>query len=332
MINKNINDIVNNARNAYSSLPKQGVKPIIEHFKTILYDNFALLEQANQIDLKNDNGFVIEQKTINRIFANNLAEESIVEINNNTKLTEDNLAYYKGYYPVGVVAALFNGDCYLLLDLIIKSIMTHNALIIVNNGYLLGTNEFIIQTIQNILMQFNDDKFLVQGYVANDFEVVFANFKSIDLILLIGNSDFQNQLLAKSKTKTIVSGYNCFDIYLEELSDQALIEQILKQPLAINVYVNNSLNIDFEGAIYVNDLDEAINQINYNTAGYSCSIFTKDKAHIAQFLKEVKAKNVFANISPTVERKMDFNQSDLVREKTIGLPINYKIDSEQDSK
>ncbi|HOZ88670.1 MAG TPA: hypothetical protein PK737_00350 [Bacilli bacterium] len=58
----------------------------------------------------------------------------------------------------------------------------------------------------------------------------------------------------------------------------------------------------------------------------------QDEAHIAQFLREVKAKNVFANISPTVERKIDFNQSDLVREKTIGLPINYKIDFEQDNK
>lgn len=331
MINK-MNDIVNNALNAYPSLNKQKIQPIVDHFKKMLNDNFALLEQANQIDLKNNNGFMIEQDVINQIFNNNLAEEILVEGQSNTTLTKDNLAFTKGYYPLGVLAALFNGDSYLLLDLIIKSIMTHNSIILVNNGYLFGTNEFIVQTIQNILVQFNYDKWLVQQYIANDLEALFTNYKSIDLILLVGNNDFQNKLLIKSKTKTIISGYNCFDLYLETVEDKALIEQIIKQPLTINVYINNSLNIDYEGAIYVNDLEEAISQINYNSAGYSCSIFSKDEAHIAKFLREVKAKNVFANISPTVERKMDFNQSDLVREKTIGLPINYKIDSEQDSK
>ena len=42
------------------------------------------------------------------------------------------------------------------------------------------------------------------------------------------------------------------------------------------IYVRSGLKVPFEDYIEVEDIDEAIAQINFNTPGYSSSIFTNN--------------------------------------------------------
>ena len=76
----------------------------------------------------------------------------------------------------------------------------------------------------------------------------------------------------------------------------------------------------------VNDIDEAIAQINYNGSNYSSSIFTTSKENASKFIKEVKSKIVTINTSPTIERIIDIKQNDLINKKIIIYPFNFKLD------
>ncbi len=57
--------------------------------------------------------------------------------------------------------------------------------------------------------------------------------------------------------------------------DNDLIDKIFSQNLNINIYINSSLNLELEGAIVVEDIDEAITYINYNSSKYSLLFLLK---------------------------------------------------------
>ena len=59
---------------------------------------------------------------------------------------------------------------------------------------------------------------------------------------------------------------------------------------------------------------------------YSSSIFTTSTDNASKFIKEVKSSYVTVNTSPTIERLLDIKQRDLVLEKTIIYPVEFKFD------
>ena len=101
---------------------------------------------------------------------------------------------------------------------------------------------------------------------------------------------------------------------------------IIKTGLNIQLYINSNTKLDYSSAIIVNDVDEAIAQINYNGSRYSSAIFTNSSENASKFIKEVKSKIVTINTSPTIERIIDIKQTDLINEKTIIYPTNFKFD------
>ena len=101
---------------------------------------------------------------------------------------------------------------------------------------------------------------------------------------------------------------------------------IIKTGLNIQLYINSNTKLDHYSAIIVNDVDEAIAQINYNGSRYSSAIFTNSSENASKFIKEVKSKIVTINTSPTIERIIDIKQTDLINEKTIIYPTNFKFD------
>ena len=97
------------------------------------------------------------------------------------------------------------------------------------------------------------------------------------------------------------------------------------------MYIRSDTKLDYSNAIIVNDIDEAIAQINYNGSRYSSAIFTNSSESASKFIKEVKSKMVTVNTSPTIERIIDIKQKDLVNEKTIIYPFNFKLDGNNNS-
>ena len=226
----------------------------------------------------------------------------------------------------GNVVVITDGNPYTIIEMVIRNIMAGNTTIFSNNSFMFGTNQLLIQIIQSVLEQFNISKYLVQIYVSENFDEVLSNFANIDLVICIGNHSLQNMILNKSKNRTIVSGYENFDLYIEDTSHIDFLNKIVNTGLNIQLYINSDTKLDHSSAIIVNDVDEAIAQINYNGSKYSSAIFTTSVENASKFVKEVKSKIVTINTSPTIERIIDIKQKDLINEKTIIYPFNFKLD------
>ena len=231
----------------------------------------------------------------------------------------------------GNVVVITDGNPYTIIEMVIRNIMAGNTTIFSNNGFMFGTNQLLIQIIQSVLEQFNISKYLVQIYVSENFDEVLSNFANIDLVVCIGNHSLQNMILNKSKNRTIVSGYENFDLYIEDTSHIDFLNKIVNTGLNIQLYINSDTKLDHSSAIIVNDVDEAIAQINYNGSKYSSAIFTTSTENASKFVKEVKSKIVTINTSPTIERIIDIKQTDLINEKTIIYPFNFKLDGNSEN-
>jgi len=327
MQNNNINKIITNSLEVNKDILSKNIKAIIIQIKNALEINKEAIKAANSIDKKNNNGFILDFNIIKNIFSN-LEKENLFygDVTLSQKDEEKNILYGTQIMDIGNVVVITDGNPYTIIEMIIRNIMAGNTTIFSNNGFMFGTNQLLIQIIQSVLEQFNISKYLVQIYVSENFDEVLSNFANIDLVVCIGNRSFQNMILNKSKNRTIVSGYENFDLYIEDVSYIEFLNKIVNTGLNIQLYINSDTNLDHSSAIMVNDIDEAIAQINYNGSNYSSSIFTKSKENASKFIKEVKSKIVTINTSPTIERIIDIKQNDLINTKIIIYPFNFKLD------
>ncbi len=327
MQNNNINKIITNSLQVNKDNLSKNIKAIIIQIKNALEINKEAIKAANSIDKKNNNGFILDFNIIKNIFSN-LEKENLFygDVTLSQKDEEKNILYGTQIMDIGNVVVITDGNPYTIIEMIIRNIMAGNTTIFSNNGFMFGTNQLLIQIIQSVLEQFNISKYLVQIYVSENFDEVLSNFANIDLVVCIGNHSFQNMILNKSKNRTIVSGYENFDLYIEDVSHIEFLNKIVNTGLNIQLYINSDTNLDHSSAIMVNDIDEAIAQINYNGSNYSSSIFTTSKENASKFIKEVKSKIVTINTSPTIERIIDIKQNDLINKKIIIYPFNFKLD------
>lgn len=327
MKDNNINKIISNALQVNKDILSKNIKSIISQIKKALESNKEAIEQANSIDKKNNNGFIIDFNIINNIFSN-LEKENVFygDVTFSQKDQEKKIVYGTQIMDYGNIIVITDGNPYTIIEMVIRNIMAGNTTIFSNNGFMFGTNQLLIQIIQSVLEQFNISKYLVQIYVSENFDEVLSNFANIDLVVCIGNHSLQNMILNKSKNRTIVSGYENFDLYIEDTSHIDFLNKIVNTGLNIQLYINSDTKLDHSSAIIVNDVDEAIAQINYNGSKYSSAIFTTSTENASKFVKEVKSKIVTINTSPTIERIIDIKQKDLTNEKTIIYPFNFKLD------
>ena len=327
MQNNNINKIITNSLQVNKDILSKNIKAIIIQIKNALEINKEAIKAANSIDKKNNNGFILDFNIIKNIFSN-LEKENLFygDVTLSQKDEKKYILYGTQIMDIGNVVVITDGNPYTIIEMIIRNIMAGNTTIFSNNGFMFGTNQLLIQIIQSVLEQFNISKYLVQIYVSENFDEVLSNFANIDLVVCIGNHSFQNMILNKSKNRTIVSGYENFDLYIEDVSHIEFLNKIVNTGLNIQLYINSDTNLDHSSAIMVNDIDEAIAQINYNGSNYSSSIFTTSKENASKFIKEVKSKIVTINTSPTIERIIDIKQNDLINTKIIIYPFNFKLD------
>ena len=332
MQDNNINKIISNALQVNKDILSKNIKPIINQIQKALESNKEAIEQANSIDKKNNNGFILDFNIIKNIFSN-LEKENIFygDVTLSQKDEEKKIVYGTQIMDYGNVVVITDGNPYTIIEMVVRNIMAGNKTIFSNNGFMFGTNQLLIQIIQSVLEQFNISKYLVQIYVSKNFDEVLSNFANIDLVVCIGNHSLQNMILNKSKNRTIVSGYENFDLYIEDTSHIDFLNKIVNTGLNIQLYINSDTKLDHSSAIIVNDVNEAIAQINYNGSKYSSAIFTTSTENASKFVKEVKSKIVTINTSPTIERIIDIKQTDLINEKTIIYPFNFKLDGNRNN-
>lgn len=327
----NIRETLGNATMAYTNMNADiDGKKITQNIFELLEESKDIIEKANKIDVKNDNGFKINfdmfQKIKNEI--NNIEDfyRKVISMNKN----ENNYLQGKQIDNLGTICLVYDGNTYCLLELVLKAILTHNSIIITSESdYMKATNELIVILVKRILEAYNIDKNLVQILYTSRIEELLSNSTSINKVIVIGDRNFQNKIRNISKSEVISKGYNHFDLYIEDLANIDFIKKIIKEEENIDVYVKSGLKVHFEDYIEVEDIDEAIAQINFNTSGYSSSIFTDNNQNASKFLREVKTNNVSVNSSPLIENIVDIDVELLFTKKNMFYPNPLAVSNEK---
>lgn len=319
------NTIISNALLVRKNNMYKKVKNIIGSYKDAIDNNKDIFVEANKIDLRNNNGFDIDFDIFDRIFSN-IRNEDVLYGKVTLSSKEDDIIYGKELLDTGNVLLINDGNTYTILEMILKNLLVCNTLIIVNRGYMYGTNHLLVELLKGVLEQYKIDSNLVSIFETDNIKGVLSKFANIDLVVCIGNHALQTEVLNNSKNRTIVSGYENFDIYIEDTTHMDFINKIKNLGLTIQYYVKDDIEEEFDNEIRVNDLDEAIAQINYNGSRYATCIFTSSPDNASRFIREVKSSHITVNTSPTIERLLDIETIDLALEKTIIYPNSIKLD------
>lgn len=326
------NDMDNIISNALSvdkkDIEKEKIKILISEIKKAININKSAIMSANNIDIKNNNGFLINFDILDNIF--NLIEKENIYYADVTLLQKDEdkkIFYGKEIFDLGNVIIINDGSTYTILELILRNLLVGNTSIICNSGYMYGTNQVLIEIIKTVLEALNLSKYFVQTFIDDKYEDILERYSSIDLVICVGNHEMQQRVIEKCKNKIILSGYETFDIYIEDDTNINLFNKIESLGLNINYYIKESLNITNDNAIYVSDIEEAIAQINYNGNKYACAIFTDNSENASNFIKNIKAKIITINTSPTIERILDIKEEDLFLSKKVIYPNSFKFEN-----
>ena len=297
-----MNNILGNAKVAYN----QSI--------SIKYDNLRLLKEINNNISKNKNIIIkanekdiIEKKGFKINF--NIID-SIIKENKDEKIYKSKILSRKEnqiteFDSLGIIDIFFDGNTYILIEMAIKGIISHNAMIFISQvEYMKYTNMAICSIIAGVLKNQNINENIIQ--VKYDFNL--TKYCSNDLIkkaFVIGNTDLHKTLKRTSKIDTKYIGYNDCDIYIEDADSIASLEKIVNnnKNVLFKIYVSKSIKIaDDDDFIYVNDVDEAIEKIKYDSCNYCCIIFSKNKENCIKFAETNKAKYIVLN------NTMDFNR------------------------
>ena len=235
----NIRKILSNSTIAHTNMDINiNTKKIITDIFNLLEENKEDIIKANEIDVKNNNGFQINFDMISKLKKSLFQSEDSYRKVVSMYKTENNYLEGKQTDNLGTLCLAYDGNTYCLLELALKSILTHNSIIFASESeYMKGTNELIVILIKRILQAYNFDSNLIQILYTNNFEELLSNSISINKVIAIGNKDFQEKIKKLSKIEVICKGYNYFDIYVEDITHLPLVEKIIEGHDNIDLYV-----------------------------------------------------------------------------------------------
>ena len=269
--------------------------------------------KANMIDIRNNNGFEIDFNIIG------MMEEELLKIDvlyNKIIYLENNLEEYLLKDSFGTICAMYNGNTYYLIELALKSILMRNSMIFVSEkNYMDFTNRLILILIKNILDKYGIDKNLIQLLYTDNFHALLSNNASINRVLAIGDLEFQNRVKESSSVEVICLGIDRYDIYIEDINNISILEALSKMD-SCDIYVKSGLQVSFDDYIEVKDIEEAVGEINFNSAGYTSIILTDSKSSASYFVKNVKVDNVFVN-TLFIQNYLKFDMDLFFRKKKV---------------
>lgn len=316
-------NVLGNATMAHTNMNYDiDAKKIVESVFKIIEEDKENIIKANQIDIKNNNGFKIDFDKIQLLKERLLTiDDSYRKLITMRKDEQNNYIIGTQSDKLGTICLIYDGNTYNLLEMILKSFLTHNAIIVASeNNYMMGTNKLIIILIQRILDAFSVDKNLIQYIYLKEFDELLKNNASINKVFVIGNSSLHQKVRKSSEIETVYIGYDDYDIYIEDITHIELLKTIIQKADNINVFVKQDIEFPYKECFYVVDIDEAIGQINFNTSGYSSSIFTDNTENATLFLRDVKTDNISVNASPVNNNFINVSISLFLKNKNLYYP------------
>ena len=145
-------DIINKTKNVSKDKIVKNINYIIDAYIDAINLNKELINRTISIDISENNGMPIDYKTVSNIFRK-VKQESIRygKILTQEKDTKNGLVYAKTIYDKGLVVAITDGNPYSTIELILRNLIAGNSFLLVNNGYMQGTNTFLIEIFKTIL-------------------------------------------------------------------------------------------------------------------------------------------------------------------------------------
>lgn len=320
---ENVREVLANAIWAHTNMNiKVDSKDVVKNIIDLLEDKIPNIKKANENDVNSNNGFKINVQLFKQICKEfGSLDDSYRKV---ISVNKDKNDYLEGIQTdkIGTVCVVYDGNTYCLLELAIKCLLTHNALILVSKtDYMKQTNEFIISLIKNVLNTYEIDKNLIQTLYTYDIEKILSNSASINKVIAIGNKDFQEEVKKLSKIEVVTKGYNSYEMYIEDLKNIELILKIIKEKKDLQIYVKKGLSVPFDDYIEVANMKEVIGIINFTTSGYSSAIFTENPKNASKFMREVKTKNISVNTNPLTKNMLDLDINVLLNTKNMKYPI-----------
>lgn len=311
----NLSDIIFKAENAYQRMRNEtNTKDVIRMVGEHILENGDLLEKARINDDIEHIPIISIKNEIEKIAEKSRDYKKTLE----SIKTEDGFIYGTQQESIGVIGVIYEGDPYITAGLVARAIASHNAMILCTDKNI-TTNGLIIELTKKVLSVNKYPEDLVQIVFEGEAEL-YQNVLRINQILVIGDKEKQQEVLENAKVKVKTSGYDHYEIYIEDEVDKELISRIIKSKAKIKILVNEDIKANYEGLETVDDIDRAIAEINRSGSGFSASIITKDRKNAVKFMTEVKAKTVSVNASPMIHGGFDIDMEDLMIKKNLFYP------------
>ena len=137
----NASKIISNALSVGKINLYNNIENIIKEVEKALFINKDLILEANKIDQKNNNGFIMDFNILNNIFKN-LEKETIIygNVTLSEKDEEKKIIYGKQIMDYGNVLVINDGNPYVIIEMALRNILAGNTIIFANKGYMYGTS------------------------------------------------------------------------------------------------------------------------------------------------------------------------------------------------
>lgn len=181
----------------------------------------------------------------------------------------------------------YNGDPCITLNLSILAILTKNTVILDYENSMVGINSFIVQTVNNVLKNFETDNLI---YLISEKSYEDNN---IDKIICIDDINKYNSYLRKNNTKVKFYSFNYLDFYSDSEEHEEIKELIYQFAEENQVPIEVYSELQREDAV----------QMIKNGLGKSVAILTNNEETKQIFEENIKNKKLYINRNPFEKNK-----------------------------
>lgn len=211
-------------------------------------------------------------------------------------LLEDVLNKLKGNFNKNekkTILAIYNGNPYIMLEIVIKSLLFGNNIILISEGERLYTSNKLIAIIQEALTK-RQSKLILKTYSQVNYRKILKEEDLINRIIYLGDKRKYRHLKLNTNIEVKYNGYGSVCVYVD---DEDEFEEELSK-IEEYAYLNNLSIYKF-----TDGLDEEIEQINKDGRNNTCIICSKDEEKISIFKSKIDSQNIFVN---TIDNKIEY--------------------------
>lgn len=277
---------------------KQKTIELLEKIKNELIKNRKNIEKAFKLDFKEWEVEIDFEKIISII--------DIVEQKEYLpKFTKEEIVD-----GIGKIVLISNQNPYLIFNFILSSIYTNNKVDVLLENKMLASNKCIIETIIKTIKDLKLDLDTVEYIELVSKDKFIAIQDNYDLLYYFGNKEEYINFIKRIHIDTRYENFGEIYVYMDN-------KDFKEKLLDIDKFAYlNEINVEYFNTNFENSIEEINKNNNINKISV---IFTKNIDKAYEFVKKVKAENVYINSNPCDEFKYETNISNLVYSKKIKI-------------